>query len=175
MTREEAKTLVRLMCTAWPNYHPENIAETVSLWHKLLESYPFPLMAAALQAYMLQNNAFAPAPGQLIAIIPREEGHSELEAWGMVRKAIRNGSYGAEEEFYKLPEDIQKAVGSPEQLRAWAIAPEEDTETVMQSNFLRSYRTVKKREEQLAGIPANIRNILLGGMKHEMELPGKHD
>lgn len=146
MTRDETKNIIGMMASAWPNFSPTNIRGTVDLWAGLMEPYPYQAILAALRSYMVEDHAFAPAPGQLLAYLPKgDDGRSDLEAWGLVRKALRNGNYGAEDEFAKLPPDVQRAVGSPAQLRAWAAAPEEETETVMQSNFLRSYRAMKSQ------------------------------
>lgn len=173
MNRDETKLIIRSMKTIWPNYNPESLSDTVDLWTRLLAGYPYPSVAAALEAYILQNHAFAPSPGQLIALFPGREHRSELEAWSLVRKALKNGNYGAEAEFEKLPEDIRKAVGSPEQIRAWAAAPEEETETVMQSNFLRSYRAVRAREDKYEGLPKKLTDFLRG-CGDVLELPGEH-
>ena len=171
MNAEETKMLIRTMMTAWPNYRPEHLEDTVVLWANLLEPYPYPAILAALKAYIIGNHAFAPSPGQIIAYLPTKEHRSELEAWSLVRKALKNGNYGAEAEFEKLPEDVRKAVGSPEQIRAWAAAPEEETETVMQSNFLRSYRAVRAREEKYEGLPAALVEKLKE-VGNVLELPG---
>lgn len=144
MTRDETKNIIGMMASAWPNFSPANIRGTIDLWAGLMEPYPYQVILAALRSYMVEDHAFAPAPGQLLAYLPKEDGgRSDLEAWSLVRKALCNGNYGAEDEFAKLPPDVQRAVGSPAQLRAWAAAPSDELETVMQSNFLRTYRAVK--------------------------------
>lgn len=171
MNRDETKVIIKSMKTIWPNYNPENISEAVDLWWHLLAAYPYSHVSAALEAYIIQNHAFAPSPGQLLALFPRKEQRSELEAWSLVRKALKNGNYGAEAEFEKLPEDVRKAVGSPEQIRAWAAAPEEETETVMQSNFLRSYRAVRAGEGKYEGLPAAMVEKLKE-VGNVLELPG---
>jgi hypothetical protein len=79
----------------------------------------------------------------------------------LVSKAIRNGYYGAEEEFAKLPEVVKKAVGNPANLRAWAHTDEQSIENVVQSNFLRTYRVVVKRESENAKLPDSIRNAMM--------------
>lgn len=172
MTREETKTLIKAMRTAWPNYKIEDPTATVDLWATLLADYPYKVISGALYAYMMGDHAFPPSPGQVVAMIPKKDGRSELEAWGLVRRALRNGTYGADAEFAKLPEDVQKAVGSPDQLRAWAMAPEDETETVMQSNFLRSYRAVQERQKAIDALPEKVRDILMG-VCDERKLYGK--
>jgi hypothetical protein len=70
---------------------------------------------------------------------------NEMEAWSLVRKAISNGYYGAEEEFAKLPDDVKRAVGSASQLRTWAM-DSGFNEGVAMSQFQRVYRTQQERE-----------------------------
>ncbi|MBO6015294.1 MAG: hypothetical protein J6S50_05680 [Oscillospiraceae bacterium] len=161
MTREETKRIITAICTVWPNYQPPSMADAIDLWTALLADYTYQIVSAALQTYIMAGHAFAPTPGQLVATIPKKEGRTELEAWDMVRRSLRNGIYGAKAEYEKLPEDVRKAVGSPDQLRAWAMAPEDETETVMQSNFLRSYRAVQERKRTIDALPEKVRDILM--------------
>ena len=83
-----------------------------------------------------------------------------MEAWALVSRAIRNGYYGAEKEFEKLPPLVQKAVGTPGQLRNWSQTDMESIENVVQSNFMRTYRTVVKSSQEIARMPENIRNLI---------------
>ena len=83
-----------------------------------------------------------------------------MSAWALVSRALRNGTYGAEEEFNKLPDDVKRAVGSPEQLHNWATTDEKTVETVIQSNFMRTYRTVIERKNQTAMLPESIKHTL---------------
>lgn len=123
-----------------------------ALWAETFARDHYEEVAAAVKAIIASDpSEWPPAIGKvrqvMIARRP-QDGRTELEAWDLVRKALRNGTYGAEAEYAKLPEDVQRAVGSPAQIRAWAAAPEEETETVMQSNFLRSYRAVQEQIKQ---------------------------
>lgn len=85
-------------------------------------------------------------------IAPPEENLGELEAWALVSRAIRNSYYGAEKEFDELPAPVQKAVGSPANLREWGQAQDESL-TVIQSQFQRAYRTVIARRKETAAMP----------------------
>jgi hypothetical protein len=87
---------------------------------------------------------------------------SEQEAWAMVSKAICNGIYGYKEEYEKLPPPIQKAVGQPEQLKRWAVMDENDVQSVVASNFQRSFRAIMSRERELSKIPPDVRAMLEG-------------
>lgn len=80
-----------------------------------------------------------------------------MQAWALVSKALRNGLYGAEKEFNELPTTVQKAVGSPENLHNWATSDYETIETVIASNFQRTYRTVVEREKSNSMLPLEVR------------------
>ena len=83
-----------------------------------------------------------------------------MEAWALVSRALRNGYYGANEEFEKLPPLVQKAVGSPGNLRNWAQTDAKSIENVIQSNFMRAYKTVVNREKEVERMPADVRALI---------------
>ena len=163
MTREETVKIIRIMVDSYPNYKPNNISETVDVWQMMLSDYDYNLVAMALKAYILSDTiGFAPSIGQIvdkIQAISKPQELSEMEAWDMVRIALRNSGYNAEEEFNKLPLIVQKAVSSPSQLRTWAL-DENYNEQVVSSNFMRCYRTVVARENEIAKMPAEVRALL---------------
>lgn len=163
MTREEAKKLVRIVVSSYPNYKPANLTDTVDVWTMMLEDFTYQQVALALKSYILSDTSgFAPSIGQLIekvqVIHNVNPQLNEMEAWALVSKALRNGINGAEEEFNKLPATVQKAVGSPNQLRNWAITDENAVENVIQSNFIKTYRTVCNKEKEFCKMPKEIKN-----------------
>ena len=164
MTREETVKIIRIMVDSYPNYKPNNISETVDVWQMMLSDYDYNLVAMALKAYILSDTSgFAPSIGQLVAkiqILTKPQELSEMEAWSLVRKAIGNGNYGSVEEFEKLPPTIQKAVGSADMIKRWAMSDSNEVSTVIQSNFLRSYRTAVKRDEEYAKMPEDVKKLI---------------
>lgn len=164
MNRDETKRIIQIMCATYPNWKPADLSHTVDAWHLMLEDYPYNQIAIALKAYVTSDaSGFAPSVGQLIAklnTITTTNEPSELEAWSMVSKALRNGYYGAEEEFSKLPELVQKAVGTPSNLRQWSQTDVDSIENVIQSNFLRTYRNVVKRAEEVQKMPSDIKAMI---------------
>lgn len=151
MTRDETQVLLAGIMAVYPNWHPENKTEVVNAWHSVMEDYPKDAVGAAFKEYVRSDRAgFAPSPGQLIGlIIDRNAPRSipDMEAWQMVYRAICNSNYHADEEFDKLPSEIQKALGSPSSLREMAMM-EADAMSVEQSHFLRSYHTILERKRQ---------------------------
>lgn len=164
MTREETVKIIRIMVDSYPNYKPNNISETVDVWQMMLSDYDYNLVAMALKAYILSDTSgFAPSIGQLVAkiqILTKPQELSEMEAWSLVRKAIGNGNYGSVEEFEKLPQTVQKAVGSADMIKRWAMSDSNEVSTVIQSNFLRSYRTAVKRDEEYAKMPEDVKKLI---------------
>lgn len=164
MTREETVKIIRIMSDCYPNYKPNNLSETVDVWQMMLDEYSYNQVSIALKAYVTSDTSgFAPSIGQLVEKIrlvenPREL--NEMEAWFLVSKAIRNGFYGSVEEFRKLPDIVKEAVGSPENIRNWATSDYEAIETVIQSNFMRTYRSVLKRSEELRKMPSDIKLLI---------------
>jgi hypothetical protein len=172
MTRDDTKKIIYAMMYAYPNYKPvkdnskeptKEMSKVIDLWTNLLEAYPYQQISAALQAYILTDTSgFAPSIGQLTNKIHTETELGELEAWALVSKALRNGYYGAEMEFEKLPPLVQKAIGNPSNLRQWSQTDSSNVETVLQSNFIRNYRTEVKRANELSKLPENVKSVLLG-------------
>lgn len=164
MTNEEVKKIIGTMILAYPNYKPDNMSMLIELWKEMLSEYTYQQVAMALKAYIASDTSgFAPSIGQLVGkmqMINQPEELNEMEAWNLVSKAIRNGYYGAEEEFSKLPELVQKAVGSHEQLRQWAQTDIDSVENVIQSNFMRTYRSVVERSLNVSKMPVEVRKMI---------------
>lgn len=167
MTKEETKVILNAVMIAYPNYKPTDIGGTIRLWATMLENVPLPAVEAALKVYITTDRSgFAPSIGQLTGIL-QDAAAPELtptEAWSLVRKAIRNGLYGAKEEYEKLPPAVQRAVGSYQNLEAWARLSPDELETVVQSQFIRAYRSAASQEKAVAAIPENVRELIAMAM-----------
>lgn len=171
MTRDEAKKLIMIICSTYPNYKPMDLRDTVDVWHFMLSDFDYSEVSVALKAYILSDTSgFAPTVGQLLEKVRKiksPEELNEMQAWGLVSKALRNGTYGAEEEFNKLPPLVQQAVGSPSQLRNWATTDYESIENVIQSNFMRTYRTVCHRANEYSKFTPDILSICSNNIKND--------
>ena len=164
MTREETVKIIRIMCDCYPNYKPNNLSETVDVWQMMLDEYSYNQVSIALKAYVTSDTSgFAPSVGEIVAKIQTISQPQELDgmaAWGLVSKALRNGAYGAVEEFNKLPPLVKQAVGMPDNLKNWATSDYQTIETVIQSNFLRTYEVIVKRANEINRMPDNIKSLI---------------
>ena len=164
MTKNEVIKLLMTIQTFYPNYRVDNKEFTINAWYTIIGDCDYKLMGKALQAYITTDTSgFAPNVGQLLDklhLIQDPQELNEMEAWSLVSKALRNGYYGAVEEFNKLPPLVQKAVGSPDNLRNWSQTDVKAIETVIQSNFMRSYAAIVKREYEIKKMPADVQALI---------------
>lgn len=173
MTRDEAKKIVMVIASTYPNWHPPDMSLTVDAWASVLDCFTYQEISAALKAFIVSDTSgFAPAPGQIVGLLDRAANNqelSEMEAWALVSKAPRNGCYGAEQEFEKLPPLVQKVVGAPSQLRNWSQTDSESVENVIQSNFMRTYRYEVAKNREMRKIPQNLLETLAHKENEQIE------
>ncbi len=159
MTAQDTKKLMAIIMAMYPTFQPKNPQETLNAWSWALGPYDFQEIQQGLQVYIRSDTSgFAPTVGQLIGKA-QETLSGELsdgEAWGMVVLALRNGTYGAEKEFSKLPPAVQKAVGSPQVITQWAQLSESML-TGVESSFKRAYKTETARSRAQASIGGPVR------------------
>lgn len=149
MTVQETQKLLILIESLYENWKPKNKEVLVKTWQEVFKDYTYDeVYQSFMRYYTTDTSGFAPVPGKLIMPIAEkriaEVAPDEAEAWAMVRDAIGNGIYGSKAEFKKLPPLVQRAVGSPSVIEAWAMQ-ETETLEVVRSNFLRTYRFLRER------------------------------
>lgn len=170
MTRNQTVEIIGLLQTNYPdvyrNMSDDALAATVNLWARMFTDEPYEIVAAAVMGYIANNTArFAPNIGQVKEAIRKLTHQDELtegEAWAMVSRALRRSTYDSQEEFAALPPIVQKAVGSPAQLREWAGMDADTVQSVVASNFQRTYRTMLARAAEQEKTPERIRAYFSG-------------
>lgn len=161
--REQFKVLVKGMKAVYTQstFIPDQDAFIV--WYSLLQDIDYEILNQAIQKHMMVSK-FPPTIADIreaaAQFMPQENDLTELEAWGLVRRAICNSVYHAEEEFEKLPEVVQRAVGSPSNLREWGQMDIDTVESVEASHFVRNYRAMKEREKEMHRLQESVRNKL---------------
>ena len=142
------------------------------LWSKEFEHDDPMAVYAAARVLMWSGREFAPNSGQIrdkMCEMMESNVLDEQQAWALVSKACENGFYGYKKEFEKLPPEVQRAVGRPEQLKEWAVMDVETVQSVVASNFMRNYRNRIAREKEMARIPQDVRN-LISGISEKLQL-----
>lgn len=162
MTKQETNKILALVLEAYPKFMDGRNPEiTSTLWASLFEDEPYDWVQKGLMAFIASDTkGFAPTPGAIkekIAMLLGNESMTEMEAWNLVLKAISNGFYGADVEFRKLPREVQEIVGSPSQLREWSQCDVSEVNTVIASNFQRSYRARAESRRMNGLLPAKLK------------------
>lgn len=167
MTRQDTYQVLGILRTFYPgSFVGSDDVERmrVALWQEQFAEEPATLVQAAVKAYVsTDRKGFMPVPGQIkeqIALLLNQGGMSEQDAWELVTNALCNSSYGSEEEFSKLPADVQRAVGSPNMLKSWATVNIGELQTVIASNFKRDYRVIVAQKKELAKIPEAVKRLV---------------
>lgn len=168
MTREETLAIMSVLKAAYPSFYKDmrrNEAEgIVELWASMFVDEPATVVAAAVKAHIATDaKGFPPTIGAIKAAVVKvaaPDEMTEMEAWGLVHKAIRNGIYGAQKEFDKLPPVIQRLVGSPNQLKEWAVMDADTVASVVASNFQRSYKARAANEREMLALPSDVRQAM---------------
>lgn len=169
MNRNEALKIMAILRGAYPQFYRgidrEEAESTVNLWAEMFASDDVRVVAAAVKSVIESDEkGFPPTIGQVKAkmrMICAPDELSEVEAWGLVAKAIRNSGYEAQEEFEKLPTLIRRIVGSPSQLRDWSQMDSDAVHSVVASNFQRSYRAKAARKKEVQALPADVRAVVM--------------
>lgn len=169
MTREDTIKILSVLRGAYPAFYrditKQEAESTIALWESMFDEEPYELVAAAVKAFISgDGKGFPPAIGQIkerIRQITEPEDMTEQEAWSYVTKALRNSTYGSEEEFAKLPPVIQAVVHDPGQLRQWARSPVDEVETVIASNFMRSFRAKQKATKEYLALPTSVKQLMI--------------
>ena len=176
MSIEETLMILAVLKAAYPHAFKgmtrKDGEAMAQLWRRQFENESYSEVDAAVNALISTRTAgYSPTIGEVkeqIQRIRKNNDLDELAAWALVSKACCNGIYGYREEFAKLPPDVQRAVGTPEQLKEWAQMDVETVQSVVASNFQRSYRTTVARRKDFEKLPASVQDVvkqISGNMK----------
>lgn len=162
MNKKEVAQILAIL----KEYYPKDFVSTdlqtkVEAWHLILQDYDYKLTQSAVVSFVSSDlNGFMPSVGQIVDKINKLTSKKQLtenEAWDMIYKAICNSAYNSVEEFNKLPLEIQRAIGSPNMLKSWAMVDLNEVNTVIQSNVMRSFKTAQKQQKEYDALPQNIK------------------
>lgn len=184
MTRDETLAIMSVLKAAYPSYYKDlkraDAEAVVSLWHEMFKDEPAQVVAVAVKAHIASDvKGFPPHIGAIkdaIVKIKAPDQMTALEAWAIVRNAIRGASMSlssrmfqngvlsdktsAEVNFEKLPPILQRLVGSPSQLAQWEDMSTEIIDSVVASNFQRSYNARTAHEREYLTLPAEVRGMM---------------
>ena len=171
MTVKEATKLCFVVQKSYPKYfekyNKDDTQVMIDMWTKVSEGYSYEQMNAGLIQFMRSDDkGFPPTVGQVISQVERlrpqdATAMTEAEAWSIIHAAICDSTYHAQERFDSLPPVLQRAVGSPQNLKEWAMMEDGELKLpVIESNVMRSFKAAAKMEREERLIPDSIKGLI---------------
>lgn len=179
MNLEETLAIMGILQIAYPTYYrgvgKEQALAAANLWAEMFADDSPAHVAAAVKALIATDEkGYPPSIGAVKAQlrkITQPPSMAPVEAWGLVWRAIQRSGYNSREEFEKLPPTLRRLVGSPDQLKAWSMMDAGTVQSVIASNFQRSYQARAKQEEEFQALPSDIKTMI-GGLAERLALEG---
>ncbi len=177
MNQTETLKIMAVLRGAYPAFYRDmsrkEAESVVALWAEMFAEDDVAIVAAAVKALIATDDkGFPPHIGAVKARVrqlTQPAGMTPQEAWNLVAKAIRNSAYESREEFDKLPPDLQRLVGSPNQLRDWALMDSDTVHSVVASNFQRSFAARQKADNDFKALPRDVQ-AMIGTVAERMAL-----
>jgi hypothetical protein len=171
MTPKETGQIMSILNVAYPQFYKnqtdEERQQALKLWSMMFANDDSSLVLAAVQTFIkTDTKGFPPSVGMIsekIRLLTEPEEMSELEAWRLVSLAVSRTQWQhPEKQFNKLPEIIQQTLGSPQTLVNWGKVDEDAFNTVIQSNFMRTYRAKSQKKQEYNALPESVKAVIAG-------------
>lgn len=179
MDRADVLGIMAVLKAAYPNYYKgmsrADAESVVGLWVDMFsENNPAQVAAAVKALIATDEKGFPPHIGAVktkLRQITEAPQMEPQEAWGLVWKAVQRSAYNSREEYEKLPPLLRRLVGDPAQLKAWSVMDADTVQSVIASNFQRSYQGRAKQEAEYQALPADVKQ-LVGSISGQFALDG---
>ena len=128
---------------------PGELNDWLDLWSTIFADDDPAIVTMAVKDLIQTHTGFPPEIAdvrqKITEIIRTATGEpTDEESWGMLVKACSNGTWGSEEEFSKLPPELQYYCGSPSWIRDHARMDVDTLNTVVHGQFLKQYPVTKR-------------------------------
>lgn len=166
MKKKEILSMLNLLKIAYPSYYREfsknEIEETMLLYEQMFKDCDGYLVLLAVKE-IIGNAKFPPTIADIkekIYQLTNVDDKSPSELWNCLLKAIRNGSYGSEQEFRNLPDIVKEYVISPRQLQEMAQMDSDTIHSVVKGQFLRQIENLKQRAKEKDMMLTETKNLI---------------
>lgn len=163
MNKADVIKLLTVIEATYPSFKVNDRRSFVEAWTAILEPYNSDAIGNALVIYTRTNpSKYAPSPAELIGLANKVDDNQIgiEERVSHIRKAVSRSSYFAKEEFEALDRIEQRAVGSPDNLRAWSILDIDEFESVVLSHVRKSLGRAEQDELLLSAMPSGKRSLM---------------
>lgn len=164
MDKSETAAVLAVLKIGYPRFYNglscDEVDSAIDIWTTMFSDDSALVVTEAVKALMCTLK-FPPTIADVkekIALITQPAAMSEMEAWTKVKGAM--SYYSAQENFDGLEPILQKLVGNPNQLREWANMDTSTINSVVQSNFMRSYKARATAEKEYIALPTSARALM---------------
>lgn len=146
----------------------------IDVWAHLFRDIPYSEVSRGLEVFAMSNaTGFPPDPGQLNKCIRLNSPDNDMtatEAWAVVEKIVRETPWERyQEEYDKLPRNIQRAIGTAASLKEMGMI-EESQLSNEKARFIHAYNALVKREEDYMALPERTRAAIESKDRGEIKL-----
>ena len=189
MTKKEVANLLMVIAMTYPNSKiassQENLVDEVNAWHIFLSDMDCNGVNLALKSFVKSHGSpFPPSVSELVEEYNKisekvqTEELSEMQAWNLCYNAICESGGDdpiyAQRAFDKLPEIVQRTVGTPGNLHEMAT-DSRFNEAVERSNFLRNFERQRERMAEERRFIPEVRAMIEAGREERKSLVSKFD
>lgn len=169
MTREETSACLKILRLAYPTFYAKmrvaDMKDTLNLWATIFAEDDPRIVTATVRDLIQTHNGFPPeiadVKNRMRDIIASVTGAStDEDLWIVLMNAVKNGYYGAQEEFQKLPPVLKRWCASPSRLRDLSHTDTEVLNTVVHGQFLRQIVAMREQEEHRNRIAPELREYI---------------
>ena len=166
MNKHEALQVFKILKVSYPNFYknlrPDEVEEIIDIWAAMFLDEGFHVVVQAVKS-CVSVNKFPPSIAEIIEKVnlikgKNKDDDSGLSAWNQIAKAISDANYNAKKYFDDFDDKVKLLVGSPQQLRQWALMDTNSLE-VAKSHFLKSYKTIRQKELDFDKLPNSAKKL----------------
>jgi len=167
MNKTETMDLLDVLKQAYPKFFispdEQELKKQANVWYLCLMDYDFTQVQAATIS-LIKTLKFPPTIADITESLYKlnnPDQPTELEAWNTVKKVLGKAYYQTTECWDKLSPLVQRAVGSPGELKDWSMLELDQLNGVTASLFQRSYRIIAQTQKE----NTKTNNLQLGNKK----------
>lgn len=169
MTREEVTQMLSLLKVTYPAFYSkmkrDDLILIVDLWSDMFREDDVNIVKYALKELIATHSGYPPdiaaVKNKIKELCSSATGEAtDEELWIVLKRAVSNGLYGAEQEFEKLPAVLKRYVGTPSTLTELALIDTDTFNTVTHGQFLKQIKVIKEREEYSQNMPDDVKRLI---------------
>ena len=166
MTREETALIIKTLRLSYPGFYSKyksgDFTDLVALWSTMFADEDAVIVTEAVKNLIKTHTGFPPEIADVtekIAELTRAATGepTDEEYWTILRRALADGTWGAQREFDALPDPLKRYCGSPSWLRDHATMDTEVVDSVVHGQFLKQFPAVKKAQEYRASMSPELK------------------